>query len=356
MTARTFEFHLSEPPPKKRSSTCPDHSEVFALSGSVNQELCATQSKGATAKEYCSWKPNVGDIGATQPIADVPGKRIESVMGLTTERLESSAKTIVDKNGSPRLTQRANMAKEEHITLKRQDTSTLMSHQSSKRTRGITQEDKRYTSSCTTENQTEDTAGTFQLATVESGTDFSASRATPTKKGDHQPFLSRLQAGAGERHLSKALKPASPGSKMRQGQHQTGESKEDALEPQGLAAGAEPERKVAFELSKGIDGHFDWQTSLQELHKGMERTLRSNNEYLSRQIESEKATINKVLSGYRKQCYGVLDQLFEAQIERIRLCKQQMDSIKQQHADVCHALIRRLEENERALGVAWESQ
>jgi hypothetical protein len=61
------------------------------------------------------------------------------------------------------------------------------------------------------------------------------------------------------------------------------------------------------------------------------------------------------LNGYREQCHSVLDQLFKAQIERTRLCKQQIDSIKQQHADVCQDLIRRLKENERTLAAGWES-
>ncbi|KAL6237179.1 hypothetical protein BDW75DRAFT_92561 [Aspergillus navahoensis] len=348
--ASRFEFHLLEPPPEKRSSTCPGHSDVFALSSSVNQGLFATQSKGATNKNYRLWNPNVGDIGAAQPIASVPGKRIESDMGHVTERLESSAKTIVDKNGSPRLMQRANMAEEEHITLKGQNMSLLTDQQSSKRMSGITQEDKGYITSRTTENQSKDNPEAFQLATLESGTDFSTSRTIPTKKGDHKSFLSCLQASAGERHFSKVLKLASPGSKMRE-EHQTRESKEYALEP-----GIESKRKVASELSKGTAGQFDWQASLQELHKGMERTLRNNDEYLTSQIESEQATIDEILNGYREQCHNVLDQLFAAQIERIRLCKQQMDFIKQQHADVCHVLIRRLEEHEQTLRAVWGSQ
>lgn len=59
-----------------------------------------------------------------------------------------------------------------------------------------------------------------------------------------------------------------------------------------------------------------------------------------------------MLNTYKQQCHTVLDQLFDAQMERIRLCKQQMDSIKQQHANVCQGLIRRLEENERSLTAA----
>ncbi|KAL4972578.1 hypothetical protein BDW66DRAFT_154616 [Aspergillus desertorum] len=353
--SRTFEFYLSKLPLNKGSSTFIDHSGVFALSRSVNQKLCATHLEGATTKECFSWNPEVGDNGAAQPSASTREKCSESEKGHATECLESSAKTIVDKNGSPRRMQRANMAKGEHSTLKLQNTSTLIEQRNSKRTKGINQEGNRYVALPTTDNQTKDTAGTFQLATEGSSTEFGASRITPTEKGDHQLSLNHLQASVGERHFSKDLEPAAPGPKMEQEQHQTSGSKEYALERPGLAAGAELQRKVAFELSESPAGQTNWQTSLQELHKGMERTLRSNNEYLSRQIESEKATINGVLNGYREQCHSVLDRLFEAQVDRIRLCKQQMDSIKQQHADVCHGLIRRLEENERTLGAAWGS-
>ncbi|KAL2815628.1 hypothetical protein BDW59DRAFT_15114 [Aspergillus cavernicola] len=122
-----------------------------------------------------------------------------------------------------------------------------------------------------------------------------------------------------------------------------------------LQEGADSELKVACELSKGTanqtnqTNQTEWQTSLQELRQGVQSTLLSASEQLSRQIESERTTVKNVLGAYREQCHTVLDQLFEAQMERIRLCKRQMDSIKQQHADVCQELICRLEGNEQGL-------
>ncbi|KAL4821584.1 hypothetical protein BDW67DRAFT_190964 [Aspergillus spinulosporus] len=348
-----FESH--QLPRRRRSLACPGHSEAFELSSSVNHNLCTTHTEETTVKDYCSWNPKFGDIGAARPLASALGKRTKSDISHVTECLEPSAKTIVDKNGSPRLMQQASMGTGEQITLKtlkRQDTFLRMDQRSLKRTRGISQDEKQHITYRTTENQTRETPETFQLAPRESDSDFSASRTTVTKERDNQSFVSHPQVSSGERQLSKVVESVSPGSRRRQEQHQT---QEHVLGLHDLAVAAEQERKVAFELSKCTAGQINWQTTLQELHEGMERTLRSNNEYLFRQIESEKATINEVLNGYKEQCLSVLDQLFKAQIERTRLCKQQIDSIKQQHADVCQDLIRRLEENERTLEARWES-
>ncbi|CBF89655.1 hypothetical protein AN0355.2 [Aspergillus nidulans FGSC A4] len=350
-TTAADRFEIHQPPPKRRSSACRGHSEAFALSSSLNLNLCATHPEEITTKDYCSRNPRFGNIGAARPIISALGKCPDSDITHATEFLESSAKTIVDKNGSPRLMQQASMGAEEHLTLKRQDAFPRMGQRSRKRTRGISQDDKQHTTYHTTENQTSETPCTFQLAPRESDTDFSASRTTLTEEMGHQPCASHPQVSAGERHLLKVVASVSPGSRQEE-QHQI---QERVLGLYGSAAAAEPEQNVAFELSKSTAGQINWQTTLQELRVGMERTLRNNNEYLFRQIESEKATVNEVLNGYRKQCHSVLDQLFKAQIERTRLCKQQIDSIKQQHADVCQELIRRLKENERTLA-DWESQ
>ncbi|KAL3435535.1 hypothetical protein BDV09DRAFT_184932 [Aspergillus tetrazonus] len=349
-TTAADRFKIHQPPPKRRSSACLGHSEAFTLSSSLNRNLCATHPEEITTKDYCSRNPKFGDIGAARPIVSALGKCPESDITHATEFLEPSAKTIVDKNGSPRLMQQASTGTEEHTTLKRQDAFPRMGQRSLKRTRGISQDNKQHITYHTTENQTREPPCTFQLAPRESDTDFSASRTTLTEERGHQPCASHPHVSAGQRHLLKVVASVPPGS--RQEQHQT---QERVLGLHGLAAAAEPEQKVAFEMSKSTAGQINWQTTLQELHEGMERTLRNNNEYLFRQIESEKATINEVLNGYREQCHSVLDQLFKAQIERTRLCKQQIDSIKQQHADVCQELIRRLKENERTLVADWES-
>jgi hypothetical protein len=272
-TTAADRFKIHQPPPKRRSSACPGHSEAFALSSSVNLNLCATHSEEITTKDYCSRNPKFGDIGAAHPIVSALGKRTESDITHATEFLEPSAKTIVDKNGSPRLMQQASMGTEEHITLKRQDTLPSMDQRSLKRTRGISQDDKQHITYRTTENQTRETPGTFQLVPRGSDTDFSVSRTTLTKERGHQPFVSHPQLSAGERQLLKVVESVSPGS--RQEQHQT---QERVLGLHGLAAAAEPEQKVASELSKCTAGQINWQKTLQELHEGMERTLRNNNE------------------------------------------------------------------------------
>ena len=68
---------------------------------------------------------------------------------------------------------------------------------------------------------------------------------------------------------------------------------------------------------------------------------------LMRELETEKQAVNGILETYRRQCHGVLDQLFEAQKERINLCKQQMGIIRDHHTNVCQEIVQRLEKTER---------
>lgn len=63
------------------------------------------------------------------------------------------------------------------------------------------------------------------------------------------------------------------------------------------------------------------------------------------QLEDERKSINQVLEGYHQQCHLVLEELFKAQEERIKLCEQQMESIQNHHANICQELIDRLEAN-----------
>ncbi|GLA23116.1 hypothetical protein AnigIFM63326_006744 [Aspergillus niger] len=99
----------------------------------------------------------------------------------------------------------------------------------------------------------------------------------------------------------------------------------------------------------GVLEHTSWQTSLQVLHKRAQSMLLATSEHIIQEIESEKKTINEVLEMYRRDCHRVLDQLFEAQEERIRLCQQQMNSIREHHTEVCQELMQRLERDEQQL-------
>ncbi|KAE8419437.1 hypothetical protein BDV36DRAFT_251626 [Aspergillus pseudocaelatus] len=95
-----------------------------------------------------------------------------------------------------------------------------------------------------------------------------------------------------------------------------------------------------FKQTKGV-------TTLQTLQRYTQGMLLESRKRLMRELETEKQTVNGVLETYRRQCHGVLDQLFEAQEERINLCKQQMDVIRDHHTNVCQEIIQRLEETER---------
>ncbi|PTU23503.1 hypothetical protein P175DRAFT_0530623 [Aspergillus ochraceoroseus IBT 24754] len=102
-------------------------------------------------------------------------------------------------------------------------------------------------------------------------------------------------------------------------------------------------------LNRTLDSTED-QSSLPEFHEGLRNMLVQHNAEISRQIQNEGHVIHRALETYRAQCHNLLNQVFETQRDRIRLCEQQMASITQQHRDVCQGLIRRMEENERSLG------
>ncbi|KAE8381094.1 hypothetical protein BDV26DRAFT_289794 [Aspergillus bertholletiae] len=89
------------------------------------------------------------------------------------------------------------------------------------------------------------------------------------------------------------------------------------------------------------------ETTLQALQRDTQSMLLESHERLTRELETEKQTVHDLLDTYRRQCHRVLDQFFEAQEERIALCKQQMDTIRHHHANVCQEIIHRVEAAER---------
>lgn len=70
---------------------------------------------------------------------------------------------------------------------------------------------------------------------------------------------------------------------------------------------------------------------------------------LTHQLEQENGTIGQVLDSYRQGCHQVMDQLFKVHKDRIELHRQQIQSVREQHSDLCQDLIRRLEENDRRI-------
>ncbi|KAI9367982.1 hypothetical protein BJX61DRAFT_252531 [Aspergillus egyptiacus] len=291
----------------------------------------------------------------------------------------SNPRTIVDKNGSPRL------LKNEHGSPKRRPTSpTVEQAPSVGRKSKSNQEDNhalkedvtRYgdrqaeddhpSTGCTimndkpriTPHKSEKSAqepGEREVETV--------SEVTLPGSESSSPFLYRLGGNNSPGCLPKGSRSVSGSSltgQLRARGRLTSAKEDHGEKLQGPAAGrspgAESKLKVARGLPEDTAGQIEWQTSLQELHRGMQKTLANTREQITRQMESERTTVNKALEIYRNQCHKVLDRVFSAQMERIRLCKQQMDSIKQQHADICQGLICRLEEDERSLIAVWESQ
>ncbi|EAW08499.1 uncharacterized protein ACLA_032340 [Aspergillus clavatus NRRL 1] len=91
------------------------------------------------------------------------------------------------------------------------------------------------------------------------------------------------------------------------------------------------------------------QKPIQSLQEKPHDVLLVTNENLLRELDRERATFSKVLDAYRQQYYQVLDQLFARQEERIRLCRQHMKTIKKHHTDLCQELLHRLQESEQRL-------
>ncbi|KAL3476785.1 hypothetical protein BJX99DRAFT_258119 [Aspergillus californicus] len=332
-------------------------------------------SSGAASDEIV---PRNEDENGCRTTVGTQGERIISNTDYSPSHLESSAWTIVDKNGSPRL------LKNEHVATKRRPSSPLVEQTSSGRLRKISDqddgrnfqkgdgrddaqaEDDYTTTGCMKIDHKSNADGPHRIEEIVEESEGAGHASNMNVTGIERvlPFMNRLR-GHTQGGPFKLLEPTSTEySTTTQGQNPAHERADYGLTLNGTSAsklssnGVDPGPKVACELSKSSSttGPNEWQTSLQELHQQMQSTLLSNNEQLSRQIDSERTTVNKVLVAYREQCHGVLDQLFKAQMERIRLCNQQIDSIKQQHADVCQELICRLEENERGLGAVEGNQ
>ncbi|KGO46827.1 hypothetical protein PEX2_018120 [Penicillium expansum] len=114
-----------------------------------------------------------------------------------------------------------------------------------------------------------------------------------------------------------------------------------------LSASTQPAAKSHQFSTVGDKDDMEWILTLQVAQKDAHRLLQQTNSHLSTQLAAEKATINRVLEIYREGCSRILDDLFQAQEARMQLYRQQMQSVKEQHADICQDLIRGLQELDR---------
>ncbi|KAJ5115318.1 hypothetical protein NUU61_001077 [Penicillium alfredii] len=100
-----------------------------------------------------------------------------------------------------------------------------------------------------------------------------------------------------------------------------------------------PQLGPRYSSSGEISDPLEWITTLQAAQKNAHATLLETN-----QLAAEKATISRVLEIYRQGCSRILDDLTCAQEVRLKLYRQQMHSVKAQHAQICEDLIRGLQE------------
>ncbi|CEJ56693.1 hypothetical protein PMG11_02893 [Penicillium brasilianum] len=97
-------------------------------------------------------------------------------------------------------------------------------------------------------------------------------------------------------------------------------------------------------LMHGNLASMDWISDLESAQQNAHSLLLETNQHLSIQLAAEKDTIRKVLQIYRKGCNRILDDLSRAQEARMQLYRQQMSSVKEQHAQICQELIQGLQE------------
>ncbi|KAL4802791.1 hypothetical protein BDV18DRAFT_146587 [Aspergillus unguis] len=291
-TGKVYAFGLAEPLSK-------EHGQSIV---SVNKSPYCTDytSEGIVFREYNSWI-NRDDDGAVSRTASAQEDCAVDDEGHLGDALDHSSNTIVDRNGSPRLKQRAGTINSGHVVPKRRDATSMVQPRSSKRTRGMCQEDNDhgnlYSSDMNLANdihgQNKDDSlmigrvnsvewrnyspGAFGQETGgQLSTNFSASHNT-TNRERRTSFQYQLRRPL----IASGSKLSGPDTQREQ--FRTYEKMGQSSVEQTHAGGkqslerTESRSKVSFELPT-VAGQIDWQTSLQELNKGMERTLISNSE------------------------------------------------------------------------------
>ncbi|CAG8161413.1 unnamed protein product [Penicillium nalgiovense] len=116
-----------------------------------------------------------------------------------------------------------------------------------------------------------------------------------------------------------------------------------------ISVSTQPAAKSHQSSTMGGHGDMEWISTLQVAQKDAHKLLQQTNSHLSTQLAAEKAIISRVLEIYREGCSRILDDLFQAQEARMQLYRQQMQSVKEQHADICQDLVRGLQELDRRL-------
>lgn len=269
--------------------------------GSAGQVPSCTDytSEGITFKEYGSWVTH-DDNGGVPYTTNGQEGRLSDDTGRNVKEIDPSTKTVVDKNGSPRLRQ-PDLWKAGNVARKRQNATPSVEQRRLKRMKGIDQENQDQSSlRATAEDQAkgldaqgeEDsgmagctgtderslkfTPALLQQASGESNTTFSPSDRT-ADRGRRSSFLYRLGRSSrtsGPGLLESTLEKEqwrTYGSKMH------GPGTQSSAAGETLVQGALSDQKTPFNVPQSTS-QIDWQTSLQELHSGMERTLLSNSE------------------------------------------------------------------------------
>ncbi|KAL4960282.1 uncharacterized protein BDV14DRAFT_182882 [Aspergillus stella-maris] len=296
-TASTFEFYFTGKSPYKKHK---------GISSGQPDIMAKETPERITPK---------GDSEVTKLAASALESLIEEEVSQPVEFQEPNTRITADKNGSPRVIQQANPAKHEHVTLgqKRHATSPAVQQPSmTKRMRGLNQHEidvtlhaneKHHAENNASQNgdglrDTQFTEGDEDCRNdaLEKGVQMTALSSasgvsTATRSRRRLPFLDRLKENLKEKESSETSEcselPSSASTARQQpvnsSDHEPAVNTKRYTPCIAPLTRGESGRIVALELSKsntvtGAGGHMDWQTSLQKLHRGMERTLANNSE------------------------------------------------------------------------------
>ncbi|KAJ5373010.1 hypothetical protein N7517_005016 [Penicillium concentricum] len=170
----------------------------------------------------------------------------------------------------------------------------------------------------------------------------------PHKK--HQPSFSQDTADEDNSEKASTTKPTSSQRTIDERALGDAPSKNHGFDESfrtDISGSTQPASKSHQPSTMGDHDDMEWISTLQVAQKDAHHLVQQTNSHLSTQLAAEKATISRVLEIYREGCSRMLDDLFQAQEARMQLYRQQMQSVKEQHADICQDLVRGLQELDR---------
>ncbi|KAJ5931916.1 hypothetical protein N7516_006405 [Penicillium verrucosum] len=300
---------------------------------------------------------NEGHGSSPTPESQKPLLTNESLMGLNSvspEALKSVPKTsIVDSNGSPRLMPQS--VKSMFVPQLDLDVEKGHEETTSVTDTSLSEYDRDSSCSLSTESKYEGAMWTkFQRDMfLEYGIQLEKlerSYPWPPPKEHHPSFSQEDTADRAKFEKASTIGRSSSQRTLDERALGDAPSKNHGYLDQSFRTdiSASTQRAAKSHQASTVDSDdMEWISTLQVAQKDAHHLLQQTNSNLSTQLAAEKATISRVLEIYREGCSRILDDLFQAQEARMQLYRQQMQSVKEQHADICQDLVRGLQELDR---------